>query len=129
MCPSLKSVDFEIENITTQKYSIDVLVELCVLGTGEKIAVIIEDKTDTYIHDHQMLRYLEKISNEKKGKKEKYSKIIYVLFKTGCIYKWEQENYSSWISRINKINNPEREFAKGELDDKLDNGLIISEIH
>ena len=125
MCPSLKNVDFDIENITTQKYSIDVLVELCVLGTGEKIAVIIEDKTDTYIHDHQMLRYIEKISNEK----EKYKKIIYVLFKTGCIYKWEREHYSSWISRINSINNPEREFDEGKLDDKLKNGLIISGIH
>lgn len=125
MCPSLKNVDFAIENITTQKYSIDVLVELCVLGTGEKIAVIIEDKTDTYIHDHQMLRYIEKVSKEKK----KYKKIIYVLFKTGCIYKWEREHYSSWISRINSINNPERKFEVGELDDKLKNGLIISGIH
>ena len=119
MCPSLKNVDFDIENITTQKYSIDVLVELSVLGTSEKIAVIIEDKTDTYIHDQQMLRYIEKVSKEKK----KYKKIIYVLFKTGCIYKWEREHYSSLIKKIGK---GKRFFGIGDLNDRIDEKLIIS---
>ena len=123
MCPSLKSVDFEIENITTQKYSIDVLVELSLLGTSEKIAVIIEDKTDTYIHDHQMLRYIKKISEDKKN----YSQVIYVLFKTGYIYQWEKEHYSSWQDRIKEIEEDgKRSFSKENLNDKLDGGLIIS---
>lgn len=118
MCPSLKSVDFEIENITTQKYSIDVLVELCVLVTGEKIAVIIEDKTDTYLHDHQMLKYIEKISRE-----NQYHKIIFVLFKTGNIFTWEKEHYLYWKK---EIENGNRLFKSKKLVDSLDNGLIIS---
>lgn len=122
ICPILKDSNIKIENITTQKYSIDVLVEL-IVDTGDKIAVIIEDKTDTYIHDHQMLRYIEKVSQEREKKKYKYKKIIYVLFKTGCIYEWEKEHYSSLKT---KISEGKRSFYTNDLNDRIDEKLIIS---
>ena len=63
-CPE----NFTIDDIETQKNSIDVLVTIKV--DGEKQAIIIEDKTSTFLHDNQMLRYIKTVAD-----KRKYSKI------------------------------------------------------
>lgn len=87
--------DFKIVNIKTQYEKIDVLVDI--EHNGEKDAIIIEDKADTFLHDYQMLKYIEKIS------KKKYNKIYYVLFKSGEIYSWEKAEYNNFQNKINNV--------------------------
>ena len=120
LCPSLEGENFKISNIRTQYESIDVFVELELNDGKGTWAVIIEDKTDTYLHDNQMLKYIKKIDNKKK-----YSKIIFVLFKTGYVYKFQEEDYIKWQKRIENTKKP-RTFTTKELNDTLDNGLLIT---
>ena len=92
--------EFKISNIRTQHEKIDVLVDIEYTDekTGNKVtdAIIIEDKADTFLHDYQMLKYIEKIS-----KKKVYNNIYYVLFKSGNIYSWEEEEYKKFQNKIN----------------------------
>lgn len=112
-CPE----NFTIEDIETQKNSIDVLVTIEV--DGKKQAIIIEDKTNTFLHDNQMLRYIKTVAD-----KTKYSKIYFVLFKTGIVYSWECEEFERQRDLIEKGN---KMFSLEELNDYYkDKKLIIS---
>ena len=115
MCPNLED-GYKIKNIEIQKQGIDILVE--VENKEDKQAIIIEDKTDTYLHDCQMLKYIAKIS-----KTNKYSKIFFVLFKTGYVYEWEHKDYVRWQNELNETKG--KNIAVKELNDSF-NGLIIS---
>lgn len=113
-CPE----NFTIDDIETQKNSIDVLVTIKV--DGKKQAIIIEDKTSTFLHDNQMLRYIKTVTD-----KRKYSKIYFVLFKTGIVYRWEREDFNRQSKLIEEKN---KMFSLEDLNDyySKDKKLIIS---
>ncbi len=112
-CPE----NFTIDDIETQKSSIDVLVTIKV--DGKKQAIIIEDKTSTFLHDNQMLRYIKTVTD-----KRKYSKIYFVLFKTGIVYSWESEEFKR---QRGLIENENKMFSLEDLNDYYkDKKLIIS---
>lgn len=91
-CPS----DFGIISVSNQEYRIDVFVEIKVADeNGEHLeAIIIEDKTNTFLHDDQLNKYID--AAEKSGKKnvKKYNNVYFVLFKTGDYYFWEKDMYA-----------------------------------
>lgn len=83
-CPK----EFTIESVSNQKSRIDIFVKLKV---GEHYeAVIIEDKTNTFLHDNQLEKYIQAVG---KKKKKEYEKVYFVLFKTGTYYFWEKDMY------------------------------------
>lgn len=114
-CPE----NFTIEDIETQKNSIDVLVTIKV--DGEEQAIIIEDKTNTFLHDNQMLRYIKTVTD-----KGEYSKIYFVLFKTGIVYGWESDEFDRQRKLIEEKEN--EMFSLEKLNDyySKDKKLIIS---
>ncbi len=127
MCPSI-SDGFSVKMISTQEKHIDILVEL-ESGSGEKIAVIIEDKVDTYLHNFQMLSYIAKIANQskkvKRGSVETkpvYETVYFVLFKTGDIPYYEYKDFNEWKKRLNEGC---REFSADELNQTI-KGVLLS---
>lgn len=123
ICPSINNSigNFGINKLILQEESIDILVE--VKCDTDLYAIIIEDKTDTYIHDFQMHKYIEKISKKRENKKSKYKKVFFVLFKTGDIYHWENEDYKYWQDQINK---GAKHFSADELNKRI-NGILITD--
>lgn len=104
------SENFEITNVIRQYKSIDVFVEI--EKDDGKEAIIIEDKTDTFLHDFQMLKYIGKIAEEKKFK---YNKIHFVLVKTGAIPELEEDKFDFEKDLIYKI----REKNNAEILDEI----------
>lgn len=86
---------FTIEEVQNQVSKIDVLVTIKVHDeNGEHCeAIIIEDKTNTFLHGNQLEEYINKVETKKFQKKSKYKKIYFVLFKTGAYYFWERDKY------------------------------------
>lgn len=86
---------FTIEEVQNQVSKIDVLVTIKVPDeNGEHCeAIIIEDKTNTFLHGNQLEEYINKVETKKIQKKPKYKKIYFVLFKTGDYYFWEKDKY------------------------------------
>lgn len=125
--------DYTIKQIYTQKDSIDVLVE-CERKDNNWFYVIIEDKTNTFLHSNQMIKYISTVSNYKDENEKKFDTIYYVLFKTGQVYKWEQEDFENQEKKIeNKLkcgnNDGEIEFKISDLNDTIkneDKELLIS---
>ena len=66
------------------------------------IPVIFEDKTDTFLHDNQESKYIEKIEKLKTGSLFNDNglcwreKAQYVFFKTGYVFDWQRE-VKIWI--------------------------------
>ena len=91
-CPS----DFEIVSVSNQKKKIDVFGEIKVVDeNGEHLeAIIIEDKTNTFLHDDQLNKYIDAVEKSGKKKVKKYEKVYFVLFKTGDYYFWEKDMYA-----------------------------------
>lgn len=97
-CPK----EFEIVQVENQYCKIDVLVTIKVTVPGEDKhyeAIIIEDKTNTFLHGEQLKKYIDKVKEkkyqEKKGgRKKEYKTIYFVLFKTGDYYFWERDVYN-----------------------------------
>ena len=93
--------DFEIVKVENQYCKIDVLVTIKVTVPGEDDhyeAIIIEDKTNTFLHGEQLKNYINNAKKKKyqveKGKRKKeYKTIYFVLFKTGDYYFWERDIY------------------------------------
>lgn len=84
----------------TQYNKIDVYAEI-IINEKTVHSVIFEDKTNTYLHDDQMYKYINNIYDETNT--EKYKKhleenncelgnILYVYFKTGFASNWEKED-------------------------------------
>ncbi len=86
---------FTIKEVQNQVSKIDVLVTIKVPDeNGEHCeAIIIEDKTNTFLHGNQLEEYINKVEAKKIQKKPKYKKIYFVLFKTGDYYFWEKDKY------------------------------------
>lgn len=114
---------FKIIDIETQKKSIDILVTIKVDDSYR--AIIIEDKTNSFLHDNQILRYIETVSAlEYKG--EKYQTIYYVLFKTGTVYEWEEKEYKRQRDLIEKIkSNKNKKITIDEINDYYRGTKII----
>lgn len=91
-CPS----DFEIDSVSNQEYRIDVFVEINVADEKDEHleAIIIEDKTNTFLHDDQLNKYIDAAEKTGKKKVKKYEKVYFVLFKTGDYYFWERDMYA-----------------------------------
>ena len=70
--------DYTIKQIYTQKDRIDVLVE-CERKDNNWFYVIIEDKTNTFLHSNQMVKYISTVSNYKDENDKKFDTIYYVL--------------------------------------------------
>ena len=114
--------DFKIVNIKTQYEKIDVLVDIEHNGITD--AIIIEDKADTFLHDYQMLKYIEKIS------KKKYNNIYYVLFKSGEIYSWEKAEYEKFQKEINDNDRKHYKYTADDLNSDIKfNGLPIKDLY
>ncbi len=92
-----KISEFEIKNIEKQDKKIDVFIDL-EDDKGNKIGVIIEDKTSSYLHDDQILRYVEN------KKKEDYNKIYVVYFKSRFMSKQEEKDLDKYNEERNKDN-------------------------
>lgn len=91
-CPA----KFEIKEVKNQVSKIDVLVTIEVedeKGSKHLEAIIIEDKTNTFLHDDQLKKYVDAIANRKT-----INNIYFVLFKTGDYYFWEQDMYKQMQS-------------------------------
>ena len=90
-CPNI----FEIKEVKNQVSKIDVLVTIEVTDEKGKHleAIIIEDKTNTFLHDNQLGKYVEAIA-----KRKTIEKIYFVLFKTGDYYFWERDMYEQMQS-------------------------------
>ena len=91
-CPA----KFEIKEVKNQVSKIDVLVTIEVedeKGSKHLEAIIIEDKTNTFLHDDQLKKYVDAIANRKT-----INKIYFVLFKTGDYYFWERDMYNEMQS-------------------------------
>lgn len=86
---------FTIEEVQNQVSKIDVLVTIKVHDeNGEHCeAIIIEDKTNTFLHGNQLEEYINKVETKTIQKKPKYKKIYFVIFKTGDYYFWEKDKY------------------------------------
>ena len=102
---AIRNKNFDIVDIETQKNSIDVLVTLKVEDNYQ--AIIIEDKINSFLHNNQMLRYIEKVSQ-----KQEYTKIYFVLFKTGTVFEWEKEEFDNRRKQIDK-----KTYELNELND------------
>lgn len=77
------NVNFQAVEIETQIYDIDILLTLKnVNNTGNDYYVVIEDKTNSRIHDDQLVKY---IRNLIKKKKTSTDRIFVVYYKTGHI--------------------------------------------
>ena len=81
---------FTIEEVKTEK-NIDILVTI--LRENKKEAIIIEDKTDTFLHDLQSIKYISSLIQQTSTGQYKYGHIHFVLFKTGVVPFWEMDYY------------------------------------
>lgn len=84
----------KIEKPKKQENYIDVFVEFTDTN-GKRHALIIEDKTDTEMHDQQMIQYIHQVALQYKP-----DFIHFVLFKTGVISFVEIDHYNAEIKAI-----------------------------
>lgn len=98
----------------TQHEKIDVYAEI-VINDKTVHPVIFEDKTNTYLHNDQMYKYIEKINNETNDKKRKnffgeveLSNILYVYFKTGFASDWERCDIKEKQTEVQNGNHDEK---------------------
>ena len=112
------SEEFKITNVIRQYKSIDVFVEI--EKDNRKEAIIIEDKTDTFLHDFQMLKYIGKIAEEKEKGRIKYNKIHFVLVKTGDIPEIEKREFVFEKQLLENIKGKQNEKILQEIEDKFE---------
>lgn len=93
------------DSLRQQDGKIDIFLEIS--EDNAKYAVIIEDKTDTSMHDQQMTQYISKKMTE-----ERYAGCFFILFKTGKIPFWEIDDYKDEIHSIQTGTLEEWQFVK-----------------
>ena len=98
----------------TQHEKIDVYAEI-LINNNILHPVIFEDKTNTYLHNDQMYKYIEKINNETNDKKRKnffgeveLSNILYIYFKTGFASDWERCDIKEKQTEVQNGNQDEK---------------------
>lgn len=98
---SVTPQDIELEEHSpyNQYYHMDVYANVRV--KDKIIPLIFEDKTDTFLHGKQHIRYCERVQSWKKDKKwakslfsswdnPAWGNTVYVLFKTGYLFGWQE---------------------------------------
>lgn len=79
------NVNFQAVEVETQIYDIDILLTLKnVNNSGNDYYVVIEDKTNSRIHDNQLVKYIRNLIEKKKTSEDR---IFAVYYKTGHIAK------------------------------------------
>lgn len=79
------NVNFQAVKVETQIYDIDILLTLKnVNNSGNDYYVVIEDKTNSRIHDNQLVKYIRNLIEKKKTSEDR---IFAVYYKTGHIAK------------------------------------------
>lgn len=79
------NVSFQAVEIETQKYDIDILLTLKnVNNSGNDYYVVIEDKTNSRIHNNQLVTYIRNLIGGK-NKRASEDRIFVVYYKTGHI--------------------------------------------
>lgn len=75
--------NFQSVEVETQKYDIDILLTLKnVNNTGNDYYVVIEDKTNSRIHDNQLVKYIDKLIT---AKGVSQNRIYVVYYKSGHV--------------------------------------------
>ena len=79
------NVNFQAVEVETQMYNIDILLTLKdVNNTGNDYYVVIEDKTNSKIHDNQLVKYIDKLIT---AKEVSQNRIFAVYYKSGHVAK------------------------------------------
>ena len=105
MCPQLKNdiqengTEIEELVVNTQTESIDILVEVK-LSNGKTTAVIIEDKTDTYLHDFQMLKYIANTANKNENRSKFFAEYESKAIEKNITEKTDLKSLRKMIIRI-----------------------------
>lgn len=86
-----------IANPVRQHDSMDVFI-VANTNDNKKVAVIIEDKTDTSLHDDQVSRYVKAVREDKELDCVE-AEIHFVLFKTGEYTFWERDRYKQDVEK------------------------------
>ena len=100
-----KDIELEKDSPRSQYKNMDVHANIRVGKTI--IPVIFEDKTDTFLHDNQESKYIEKIEKLKTGSLFNDNglcwreKAQYVFFKTGYVFDWQREVIENLDKNIN----------------------------
>ena len=100
-----KDIELEKDSPRSQYKNMDVYANIRVGKTI--IPVIFEDKTDTFLHDNQESKYIEKIEKLKTGSLFNDNglcwreKAQYVFFKTGYVFDWQREVIENLDKNIN----------------------------
>ena len=100
-----KDIELEKDSPRSQYKNMDVYANIRVGQTI--IPVIFEDKTDTFLHDNQESKYIEKIEKLKTGSLFNDNglcwreKAQYVFFKTGYVFDWQREVIENLDKNIN----------------------------
>ena len=96
-----KDIELEKDSPRSQYKNMDVYANIRVGKTI--IPVIFEDKTDTFLHDNQESKYIEKIEKLKTGSLFNENglcwreKAQYVFFKTGYVFDWQREVIENFL--------------------------------
>lgn len=108
------------DSLRQQDGNIDIFLEI---SSGcERYAVIIEDKTDSSMHDRQMTQYLYRTIN-RKGRK--YAGSFFILFKTGKTPFWEIDEYRDEIKNIQNGSLESWQYAKPKDKVKIEKQLCF----
>lgn len=98
-------------SLKQQDGNIDIFFEI--VDLEKRYAVIIEDKTDSSMHDQQMSKYIEN-----KMDTGRYSGCFFILFKTGKIPFWEQDDYKDEITLMRRKRLGNSQSIKGGANGK-----------
>lgn len=91
----------KITKITRQFKHIDIIVDYLV--DGEPRLLIIEDKTNSSMHDDQLNNYYKEVSSWDKGKAKKRI-VHYAYYKTGVVDEWEKKQLNHFkLFSLNEI--------------------------
>lgn len=124
------NVNFQAVEVETQMYDIDILLTLKdVNNTGNDYYVVIEDKTNSRIHNNQLVKYIDKLIT---AKGVSQNRIFAVYYKTGhiaktpdcitledndkCEYKFDP-NVKSERQEVESITNTYRNLAGMKISD------------
>lgn len=112
-------VSFEIvqNSLKQQDGHIDIFLEIRD-NSGKQYAVIIEDKTETSMHDQQMTQYIYQ-----KMYSGNYEGCFFVLFKTGQVPFWEKSDYTDEIHSIQQGKLVSGQFVKPKDRTQISNQL------
>ena len=92
-----------VHSVDLQSSRIDVYTEI--EYEGKFYPVIIEDKTDTFLHSNQMKKYCEKVKEwiDAKKDKDKWENVTFILYKSGYIWTKDCEDLEEQLKEADNI--------------------------